>query len=473
MAPGTVHDTLNLLEPLIRDLSPSRVLTSEDPSYRLHSEPYAIQKQSNPHVVLVPDSVEVLAKIVRFLYDSDIDLAIRGHGFKSASAKHVLVSMLGFKGFTYDSTKKIATVGAGATCAEVVDNMESVDPGYSVVAARTPSIGVVGTILNGGLSWMSTEYGCVCDPENFLDAEVVKYDGTVVMASQEPDLLWALRGGGGGFGIVTKVLLRAHPYPEDIWSGIVLVPRKWLPQLIKDMGEFNEREQHPKVTYFMYLCPKRLLPAVLEEDEPNAGDSVLFHLYDALGEEHGRLTFAWALDKAGTIDRTRVTNMKGITKMQRTADIFRGTMKFLYAPMGLPVVGEDIITRAVQWYESLGSIDKSIQENSTFVFEFLIVNPPKGGYAQSAWPRTDKFKHLLLLIASCPKDGPESQEELLREITAKAPAEILLDRAGEAAVNPAGLEPYHDAAKVYGENYSTLVELRKRYDPRRRFQAYY
>lgn len=47
---------------------------------------------------------------------------------------------------------------------------------------------------------MSTKYGCVCDPENFLDAEVVKHDGTVVMASQEPDLLWALRGGGGGFG---------------------------------------------------------------------------------------------------------------------------------------------------------------------------------------------------------------------------------------------------------------------------------
>lgn len=47
---------------------------------------------------------------------------------------------------------------------------------------------------------MSTEYGCICDPVNFLDAEVVKYDGTVVMASQEPDLLWSLRGSGGGFG---------------------------------------------------------------------------------------------------------------------------------------------------------------------------------------------------------------------------------------------------------------------------------
>lgn len=68
--------------------------------------------------------------------------------------------------------------------------------------------------------------------------------------------------------------------------------------MIQEMGEFNQREQHPKVTYFMYLCPKRLLPAVLEEDEPDVGDSVLLHLYDALGEDHGRLTFAWALNKS-------------------------------------------------------------------------------------------------------------------------------------------------------------------------------
>ena len=131
MAPETVQDTLNLLEPLIQDLSPSCVLTSEDPSYRLHSEPYAIQKQSNPHVVLVPNSVEVLAKILRVLYDSDLDFVVRGHGFKSASAKHVIISMINFKDFTYDSTGKIATVGAGATWVEVVEKMDSVDPGYS------------------------------------------------------------------------------------------------------------------------------------------------------------------------------------------------------------------------------------------------------------------------------------------------------------------------------------------------------
>lgn len=110
--------------------------------------------------------------------------------------------------------------------------------------------------------------------------------------------------------------MRAHPYPENIWSGLILIPRKWLPELIQEMAEFNRIEQDPKVTYFMYLCPKKLLPSILEEEEPDAGDSLILHVYDALGEEHGRHTFAWALNKPGTIDRTRVTNMAGITKMQ-------------------------------------------------------------------------------------------------------------------------------------------------------------
>ena len=69
-----------------------------------------------------------------------------------------------------------------------------------VVACRTPCIGIGGSILCGGFSWLSGEYGLTSDPQNMLDAQVVKLDGQVVWASTEPDLLWALRGAGGSFG---------------------------------------------------------------------------------------------------------------------------------------------------------------------------------------------------------------------------------------------------------------------------------
>lgn len=121
--------------------------------------------------------------------------------------------------------------------------------------------------------------------------------------------------------VMTKVILRAHEYPTKIWSGLVLVPRKWQSQLLDQMDAFIATAPHPKVNFFMYLVPERLLPTVLENPEPDAGDCLVFHVYDALGEEHGRAAFNWVLDKPGAIDRTRVTNMKGVVDIQRKSSL--------------------------------------------------------------------------------------------------------------------------------------------------------
>ena len=83
-----------------------------------------------------------------------------------------------------------------------------------LVACRTPCIGIGGSILCGGFSWLSAEYGLTSDPQNMLDAQVVKLDGQVIWASTEPDLLWALRGAGASFGgkfRLHKSLLRQCP----------------------------------------------------------------------------------------------------------------------------------------------------------------------------------------------------------------------------------------------------------------------
>ena len=60
--------------------------------------------------------------------------------------------------------------------------------------------------MSGGYSWLSGEYGCISDPFNMVDAQIVKADGSVIWASTEPDLLWSLRGGGGGLGGKTSFI---------------------------------------------------------------------------------------------------------------------------------------------------------------------------------------------------------------------------------------------------------------------------
>lgn len=116
--------------------------------------------------------------------------------------------------------------------------------------------------------------------------------------------------------VMTKVVLRAHPYPTDIWSGLVLVRRRWLSELIDEMDSFVASRPHPRVCFFMFIVPEKLLFTYLEAPEPDTGDMVLFHVYDAFGEQHGREAFRWLLDKPGVIDRTRVTNMRGVVDME-------------------------------------------------------------------------------------------------------------------------------------------------------------
>jgi hypothetical protein len=125
---------------------------------------------------------------------------------------------------------------------------------------------------------------------------------------------------------MTKVILRAHPYPTDIWSGLVLVPRKWLSQLIDEMDDCVTSRPHPRVCFFMFLVPERLLFTFLEEPEPEASDMVFFHVYDALGEQHGRRAFSWVLEKPGAIDRTKVRNMRGVVDMESESKVLTKEM---------------------------------------------------------------------------------------------------------------------------------------------------
>ncbi|KAM0330557.1 hypothetical protein ACHAQA_003504 [Verticillium albo-atrum] len=200
MSRRSIDDILAEIEPLTSVLDPGDVITESHQDYGLHATPFSTKRDLRPKVVLVPSETESLAKIVNFLYKSKLDFHIRGQGFGSPSAQDVMISLLRFTSFEYDSVRKLATIGTGATWVNVAKEMQEVDPKYSVAVARTPSVGIGGSILHGGYSWMTSEMGCTSDPVNFVDAEVVKYDGTVVMASAEPDLLWALRGSGGGFG---------------------------------------------------------------------------------------------------------------------------------------------------------------------------------------------------------------------------------------------------------------------------------
>ncbi|GKZ57719.1 hypothetical protein AnigIFM49718_003053 [Aspergillus niger] len=466
----TAEDQFSILESLLR---PDEIIRPTSPTYHSSIQTWAAQKQLKPRIVLRPTSIDSLSKTITHLYSTNLDFAIYGHGFMSASAKDVLVNMSAFDGFHFDRHSELATIGAGQTWSDVYRKLGDVAPNYGIVGARTPCVGIAGTIISGGVSWLSREYGCISDPANMLDAKVVKYDGSVVWASSEPDLLWALRGGGGGFGgrqskrfrcdpecivtntqgvVLVEVVLRVFPYPQNIWAGPILIPREQLEVAANGMANFVNQPLDPKITMFLYVVRKRLLESI-----GAASDMLVLHAFDACGEAHGRTNFQWALNIPGSIDQTK-------------AHIVKGTMKQFWSPLLLQEISKETIINAVQWSENIGKLDESLGDCTYLIFEPLSSRDPDGGVSSCAWPRPPGTKHILLLGTGCPSDAGREQENLARELAIKAGSTVLGEDA-DLNYLPNGFEDFHDAEKIWGPHFAKLQALRRQYDPMSRFKA--
>ena len=187
-------DQLRLLLPA------SEVFGQDAPQYKDQAAPWSVWADQHPRLALQPSTVESMQRVVTFLYNSTLDFAIRNTGTGSVSAKDVIISTHGFKDFSFDKASETVTLGSGYDWGAVDILMEEHAPGYQLVGARCSWVGVTGSALVGGLSWLSHEFGMISDPQNLLDMQVVLNDGRVLWASEEPELMWALRGGGGNFG---------------------------------------------------------------------------------------------------------------------------------------------------------------------------------------------------------------------------------------------------------------------------------
>ena len=123
-----------------------------------------------------------------------------------------------------DPQRRIARVGGGATWAAVDRATQA--HGLAATGGRVSTTGVAGLTLGGGSGWLERKHGLAAD--NLVAAELVTADGRIVRASEDenPELLWALRGGGGNFGVVTALELALHPLGPEVFAGLALFRRR-------------------------------------------------------------------------------------------------------------------------------------------------------------------------------------------------------------------------------------------------------
>jgi FAD/FMN-containing dehydrogenase len=180
----------------------------------------------SPALVLQPTSAHDVATAVTFAHDRGLLLSIKGAGHNiagTAIAEGALtLDMSGMRDITVDPDAKLAHVGPGCLLQDV--DRATQEHGLATVLGFVSEVGVAGLTLGGGLGYLTRRFGWTVD--NLEEVEVVTSDGTIRIAnrSENSDLFWALRGGGGNFGVVTRFTFRLHEVGPTVFGGLIAWP---------------------------------------------------------------------------------------------------------------------------------------------------------------------------------------------------------------------------------------------------------
>ena len=177
---------------------------------------------------------------VRFARERDLLVSVRsgGHGVGGHALCDggLVIDLSPMKGIRVDPATRTARAEAGVLWGEL--DRETQLFGLATVGGIVTHTGIAGLTLGGGIGWLMRKHGATVD--NLLSTDVVTAEGEIVTASEEenPDLFWAIRGGGGNFGIVTSFEYRLHPVGPIVLAGPVFHPLEDAPEVLRFYREF-------------------------------------------------------------------------------------------------------------------------------------------------------------------------------------------------------------------------------------------
>ncbi len=202
-----------------------RIATPTDSDWDEARLAWNLAADQRPEAVAFVESADDVAKVVGFASENDLKVAGQGTGHGAVALapldETILVKTERMRGIEIDAEARTARVEAGALVLELSEAAQA--RGLSSMPGSAPDVGVIGYTLGGGLSWLGRRYGFACNRVRAIELVSADGEARTVDAENDPDLFWALRGGGGGYAIVTALHLDLVPI-GDIYAGALLFP---------------------------------------------------------------------------------------------------------------------------------------------------------------------------------------------------------------------------------------------------------
>lgn len=451
----------NACKSLMASNSSSTVNYFLSPAYTENSERYMTSTYQTPTCVYVPTTPQDLSKVVKLIGAQRLAFAVSSgkhasnKGFSTTTG--IQISMKGFQNVTLSADKSYVDIGTGNIWDNVYAALEG--SGVNIVGGRVSGVGVGGFITGGGgYSWKTNQYGLTID--TIIQADMVMPDGTLksVTAQSDPDLFWAIKGGGNRFGIIYNWRLLTNPQTTQVYGGVRTYTFDQIDSVVTAVNNFSMTNKDPKAQVlptFNFVLGEPGVSLLGFYDAPSAPAGVL-DMFDAANGGPKPFTDGWKAQSFTDFVRAAPANATGNT---------RGA----FMTVSFQNFSQSIIEQCANQSKVIGA--QSFFHGGTFISYDVEPFLPTWAEATNkggAWPHDKSPLPLNLYYAWQGENNDAFWNQQIRQSAA-----LLRAQAVAEGQDLDGLYLYPNyaladvpAEQLWGtENAARLETLRQRYDP--------
>jgi FAD/FMN-containing dehydrogenase len=433
--------------PRLRDDFGGRVTVPGDPGYDQARTLFYGGFDQRPAAIIRPADAEEVARVVTLARDSGIELAVRGGGHSTAghslSDGGIVLDLGELTALDVDLESRTAWAQTGLTAGAYTEAVGA--HGLVTGFGDTGSVGIGGITLGGGVGFLVRKFGLTID--SLLAAELVTADGRILQVDddQHPDLFWALRGGGGNFGVATRLKFRLHPL-EGIVGGMLMLPAS--AEVVAGFMAAAEAapEELSGIANVMVAPPMPFIPAELH------GQLIVMALLAYAGE-------AGAGERALAPFRALAPPLADMLQPMPYAGLFPAEEEEYHPTAVATTMFADTVDGEVAGtiMEQLEASDAPVR-----VVQLRVLGGAMARVPVEATAYAHRQRRIMVNVAAF-YDGPEDKARRQEWVDGVAAA---IHQGDGAYVNFLGDEGPERVREAYpGPTWDRLVEVKRRYDP--------
>lgn len=354
-----------------------RVLRPSDPEYDAHRQSFNGMLDRRPAAIALVESADDVVEAIALGRSQGLSIGVRGGGHSVAGHGIVdgglVIDLRRMRSVEVDPARRKARVAGGATWEDFDTAAQA--HGLAVTGGTFVDTGVGGLSLGGGIGFLLGAQGLTCD--NIVGAELVTADGSVreVSLETDPELLWALRGGGGNFGVATRFDFDVHPV-TTIWGDSAVL-------------ELGDGAVYRRVAEVMVEAPDEFVVISYVANRPVFGLSIRLHVASLGDEATARALYDRILDAGRVIE----SNFRRLTYAE--VQLFAGTLPFgmrhYWKSAFVPDLSDAVVAELVEL------VEQRPPSNTGFLLEPFHGQARRYGFDHAAFPQRAARWHVSAL----------------------------------------------------------------------------